>query len=97
MTSSRLSLSLSPFPTRTRPWEPRIHIRTLALRRAWRLLEARGEADAWVRGVGTGDSGSGSGKTAEKEWVNLMWRVLKWGEGEGDREGAESLEGAVQI
>ncbi|PPQ87658.1 hypothetical protein CVT25_011496 [Psilocybe cyanescens] len=108
------SLSLSPSPppppppththtstsTRTRPWEPRIHIHTLALRRAWRLLEARGEADAWVRGVGSGESG----KTAEEEWVDLMWRVLEWGEGQVDDEeggeggqGGKSLEGAVQI
>jgi hypothetical protein len=68
------------------------------LREAWRDIVARGEAEAWVLGVGARDE-DGVGKVghdnginglesragsmsleelAEEEWVDLMWRVLKW-------------------
>ncbi|KAH9478506.1 Thiol-specific monooxygenase [Psilocybe cubensis] len=65
---------------RTRNWELLIYLHNLALRRTWRLIEARGEAEEWVRGVGTG----ASGRSGEEEWVDLMWRVVKWGEEHDD-------------
>jgi hypothetical protein len=78
------------------------------LREAWRAIVARGEAEAWVRGVGVrevkGKDGVGkvgrdnginglesrarsisSEELAEEEWVDLMWRVLKWWEVENAR------------
>ena len=73
------------------------------LREAWRAIVARGEAEAWVRGVGVwkakGEDGVGkvghdngingleprgrsisSQHLAKEEWMDLMWRVLKWWE-----------------
>jgi hypothetical protein len=42
------------------------------LRRTWQTLERSGEAKEWVRGVGEGGD-------PEKEWVELMERVIKRG------------------
>ena len=38
----------------------------------WKALERSGEAKEWVRGVGEGEE-------LEKEWVELMERVIKRG------------------
>lgn len=35
-----------------------------------------------MRGIGRGESG----KSGEEEWVDLMWRVVKWGEEHDDEE-----------
>ena len=65
------------------------------LREAWRAIVARGEAEAWVRGVGAGEINRDDAKyalesgghsipspeeLAEGEWIDLMWRILKWWE-----------------
>ncbi|KIM46827.1 hypothetical protein M413DRAFT_440404 [Hebeloma cylindrosporum] len=94
--------SISPTFTPTRPKRLASHRALYArkgpLREAWRAIVARGEAEAWVRGVGGGaikrEGGGGTdglesrnhsispGDLAEEEWVSLMWRILKWWETE---------------
>lgn len=69
-------------PHKTKPWEREMSAHSGLLRSAWRALEARGEAEKWVEGVGRGESTGKDGKrrTAEEEWVDLMRRVLDWWE-----------------
>jgi len=47
-------------------------------RKEWRELERIGEAESWVRGVG--ESG---GEDGAKEWVDMMWRLVKKAEERG--------------
>ncbi|KAF9477948.1 FAD/NAD(P)-binding domain-containing protein [Pholiota conissans] len=69
-------------PHKTKSWERELYARKGPLRAAWRALEASGEAPKWVDGVGRGESRGPDGTlhTPEEEWVELMWRVLAWGE-----------------
>ncbi|CAA7269973.1 unnamed protein product [Cyclocybe aegerita] len=60
---------------RSKSWERELYDHKDVLRRTWRALEASGEAEDWVRGIGTGDH-------SEEEWVDLMWRVVRKGEGD---------------
>jgi hypothetical protein len=53
-------------------WEPNIYTHKNILRRTWEALERTGEAKEWVRGIGEGED-------PEKEWVELMERVIKRG------------------
>ena len=53
-------------------WERDISPHRDILRRTWQALERSGEAMEWVRGVGEGED-------PEKEWVELMERVIKRG------------------
>ncbi|PPQ75581.1 hypothetical protein CVT26_012684, partial [Gymnopilus dilepis] len=41
--------------TRVKPWERHFYTHKNTLRKAWRELEARGWAEEWVRGVGSGE------------------------------------------
>lgn len=63
-------------PWRVREWELIIYGKKDILRAAWREVEARGEADAWVRDLGKG---------GEDEWVEMMFKLLKQAEGEKHR------------
>jgi cation diffusion facilitator CzcD-associated flavoprotein CzcO len=54
------------------------------MRDAWRALEKEGLADQWVEGVGKGGM---------QEWVDLMWKVAKWGQ---DRKDKMKVEGQRQ-
>ncbi|KAF8155652.1 hypothetical protein B0H34DRAFT_714240 [Crassisporium funariophilum] len=56
---------------RPKSWERDLYARKDLLRRTWRELEAVGEAEEWVKDVDT-----------EEEWVGLMWRLVRKGEGE---------------
>ena len=60
-------------------WVKKFYCERLALRGAWKTLEERGEADAWVHGVGEGGT---------QEWVDLMGRLLQWAEENGFGVGA---------
>ena len=40
------------------------------LREQWREIERRGEAEAWLHGVGEGEN-------PVQEWDDLMWRVYR--------------------
>ena len=53
-------------------WESRVYAHKVILRRTWKALERSGEAKEWVRDVGEGEG-------PEKEWVELVERVLKRG------------------
>ena len=53
-------------------WEGHIYTHKDILRRTWQTLERSGEAKEWVRGVGESED-------PEKEWVELMERVIKRG------------------
>jgi hypothetical protein len=53
-------------------WERNIYTHKNILQRTWQALERSGEAKEWVRGVGEGED-------REKEWVELMERVIKRG------------------
>ena len=53
-------------------WERNIYTHKNILRRTWQALERSGEAKEWVRGVGEGED-------PEREWVELMERVIKRG------------------
>ena len=55
-------------------WQKKFYCENYVLRDAWKILEARGEADAWVHGVGEGGT---------QEWVDLMERLLQWAEENG--------------
>ena len=52
-------------------WQKKFYCEKFVLRDAWKTLEARGEADAWVHEVGEGGT---------QEWVDLMERLLRWAE-----------------
>ena len=76
-------------PVRVAPWETEMYDAKGVLRETWRELERRGEADAWVRGVGAGPD-------PVAEWVALLRRLLKRAEerytssaGAGEEEDAE--------
>lgn len=58
---------------RVRMWEREMYDRRSMLRETWQELEASGEAEEWVRHVGEGKAG----KTAEEEWVELLWKVVR--------------------
>ena len=60
-------------------WEKKFYCAKNVLRKAWKTLEERGEADAWVRGVGEGGT---------QEWVDMMGRLLQWAEENGLAVGA---------
>ncbi|KAF9528346.1 hypothetical protein CPB83DRAFT_869524 [Crepidotus variabilis] len=70
---------------RVHDWEREIYSKKDLVRRTWRVLEASGKAEEWVRGVGEGNSG----RTAEEEWIELMFKVVEKGEEDGDREHEE--------
>ncbi|KAM5533382.1 hypothetical protein V8D89_012932 [Ganoderma adspersum] len=53
-------------------WEVEMYDAKGVLREEWRDLERLGEADEWVRGVGTGE-----GEEGTREWVELMRRLLR--------------------
>lgn len=62
-----------------KPWERSMYAHKSILRTTWEALEHSGEAREWVRGVGDGED-------PEKEWVDLMERVIKRGlEMDGDK------------
>lgn len=63
-------------PWRVREWEVMVYGKKYLLRNAWRKVEAKGEADDWVKNVGNG---------GEDEWVDLMFRLLKKAEGDKHR------------
>jgi Flavin-binding monooxygenase-like len=69
-TSSSSSNTLSRFICKK--WEHNIYAHKNILRRTWQALERSGEAKEWVRGVGEGEH-------PEKEWVELVERVIKRG------------------
>ena len=58
------------------PWRIRMRVRVLELRKIWKEIENRGEEEVkgWLDGVET-----------EEEWVDLMNRLLEWGEEHGVR------------
>ena len=58
------------------PWRTRAREKTLELRCIWKEIESRGEGEVkrWLDGVET-----------EEEWVDLMDRLLEWGEEHGIR------------
>jgi len=60
-------------------WEKKFYCEKIVLRKAWQTLETRGEADAWVHGVGEGGT---------QEWVDLMERLLQWADEYGLPTGA---------
>ena len=65
---------------KTPAWHREMYLRKDILRRTWRALEARGEADDWVRGVGAGEN-------PEEEWEALLRKIIEKGEkDEGIRE-----------
>ncbi len=78
-----------PALQKTKPWEREMYAQKVPMRTAWRALEARGEAEKWLAGVGLGESIGEGGKrrTPEEEWVDLMRRVLIWWESEGAASG----------
>ena len=78
-----------PALQKTKPWEREMYAQKVPMRAAWRALEARGEAEKWLTGVGLGESigEDGNRRTAEEEWVDLMRRVLIWWESEGAASG----------
>ncbi|KAF8814709.1 hypothetical protein BYT27DRAFT_7238681 [Phlegmacium glaucopus] len=53
-------------------WERDTYTHKVILRRTWQALERSGKAEEWVRGVGEGGD-------PEKEWVELIERVIKRG------------------
>lgn len=55
---------------RVRDWEVEMYDHKTELRREWRALEAAGEAEDWVRGIG-------AGADPTQEWVDLMRKLLK--------------------
>lgn len=80
-----------PALQKTKLWEREMYAQKGPLRAAWRALEARGEAEKWVEGVGLGEAigEDGNKRTPEEEWVDLMQRVLIWWESEGAASGRE--------
>lgn len=52
---------------KVRDWEVEMYERSAAMRTEWRAIEAAGEAEKWVKGVGEG---------GVQEWVDLMRRVV---------------------
>ena len=52
---------------KVRDWEIEYYDRKAVLRREWRALEASGEAEDWVRGVGEGGI---------EDWLDLMRRLV---------------------
>ncbi|KAG6919829.1 hypothetical protein DXG01_000334 [Tephrocybe rancida] len=60
--------------TRVPEWEKEMYSKKDVLRKAWRRLEGIGEAEEWVKGVGSG---------GVHEWVDMTKRLEKWME---DRE-----------
>ena len=84
--STSLKKSVPPSSSNTisrficKNWERNIYTHKNILRRTWQALERSGEAKEWIRGVGEGED-------PEKEWVELMGRVIKRGfEMEGGNE-----------
>ena len=74
-TSTNTSLNSTPNPIFRffcKPWERNIYAQKNILRKTWQALERSGEADGWVRGVG-------KGKDPEKEWIELMEKMIKKG------------------
>ena len=61
-----------PIGRRVKEWETTVYLQKDLLRRTWRFIEASGKADEWVEGVGEGGD--------DFEWVDLMYRVLRFGE-----------------
>ncbi|KIJ69057.1 hypothetical protein HYDPIDRAFT_172541 [Hydnomerulius pinastri MD-312] len=53
-------------------WEKEIYQEKNLMREAWRDLESMGESQKWVDGVG---------EHGLQEWVDMMYRVLKYGQG----------------
>jgi len=72
--STTTSLHSSNFISRflCKQWERDIYTHKEILRRTWQALERSGEVEEWVRGVGEGED-------PEKEWVELMEKVIKRG------------------
>ena len=58
------------------PWRTRVRGKIFELRKIWKEIESRGEEEVrrWLDGVET-----------EEEWVDLMDRLLEWGEEHGIR------------
>ena len=72
--------------SRVKQWERDIYARKNILRQTWRALEASGESDTWISGVGEGRHG----RSGEEEWVELMWKVVRRGEETGTTYCAEA-------
>ncbi|KZO90660.1 FAD/NAD(P)-binding domain-containing protein [Calocera viscosa TUFC12733] len=62
------------------PWAHEVYAMKGDLRAAWRAIEARGEGEKWVEGVGEGGT---------DEWVDLIRRVYKDGQKRREGEGGE--------
>ncbi|KAF8310793.1 FAD/NAD(P)-binding domain-containing protein [Clavulina sp. PMI_390] len=54
-------------------WERDIYDAKVDMRTEWQTLEKEGESEKWLRGVG-------KGKNAQKEWADLMYRVMQHAE-----------------
>ena len=52
-------------------WLRKVYPHKAAVRAAWKDVVARGEAEAWVKGVG-----EAGGKAGLKQWVDLIWKLL---------------------
>ncbi|KAF9010158.1 FAD/NAD(P)-binding domain-containing protein [Cyathus striatus] len=59
---------------RVQDWEKEMYGHKDVLRKVWRQLEEKGEADEWVKGVGEG---------GPHEWIDLMRKLVKKAEEEG--------------
>ena len=83
--TSSSSLNLNPNPATStsinitttsrflcKKWERHIYAHKNILRRTWQALERSGDAKEWVRGVGEGED-------PEKEWVELMEKIIRRG------------------
>ncbi|KZT54269.1 FAD/NAD(P)-binding domain-containing protein [Calocera cornea HHB12733] len=64
------------------PWAHEVYAMKGDLRKAWRAIEARGDAKKWVEGVGEGGI---------DEWVNLMRRVYRDGQKREGKSGEEVM------
>lgn len=68
-------------------WVKEFYPLKFVLRQAWKDLEASGEAERWLEGVGEG---------GVNEWVGFMRKVLKWAE-KGTGVVDEGADGAVDV
>lgn len=67
---------------RVRDWEKEVYLKKDILRKTWVRIEKDGDAEKWLKGVG---------KNGVEDWVDLMRRVVKYGEELENEEGKARL------
>ena len=66
-------------------WLRKVYPHKAAVRAAWKDVVARGEAEAWVKGVG-----EAGGKAGLKQWVDLIWKLLDQADKQNVNDSAET-------